>query len=65
VKEIKNVAVIGAGAVGAFYASKFFDAFPSSTFWNNIGLETTDWLPTRVVALGDPEYNKYRRWNRV
>ena len=25
VKEIKNVAVLGAGAMGAFYASKFFD----------------------------------------
>jgi len=26
VKEIKNIAVLGAGAIGAFYASKFFDA---------------------------------------
>ena len=26
VKEIENVAVLGAGAMGAFYASKFFDA---------------------------------------
>ncbi|HTY23049.1 MAG TPA: 2-dehydropantoate 2-reductase [Desulfomonilaceae bacterium] len=25
-KEIKNIAVLGAGAIGAFYASKFFDA---------------------------------------
>jgi 2-dehydropantoate 2-reductase len=31
VKEIKNVAVIGAGAMGAFYASKFFDASLFST----------------------------------
>ncbi len=30
-REIKNIAVIGAGAIGAYYASKFFDAFPSST----------------------------------
>jgi 2-dehydropantoate 2-reductase len=31
VKQIKNVAVLGAGAVGAFYASKFFDVSPLST----------------------------------
>jgi 2-dehydropantoate 2-reductase len=31
VNEIKNVAVLGAGAVGAFYASKFFDAEALST----------------------------------
>jgi 2-dehydropantoate 2-reductase len=31
VKEIKNVAVLGAGAMGACYASKFFDASPFST----------------------------------
>jgi 2-dehydropantoate 2-reductase len=31
VKEIKNVAVLGAGAVGAFYASKFFDGSELST----------------------------------
>ena len=30
-KEIKNVAVLGAGAMGAFYASKFFDASGFST----------------------------------
>jgi 2-dehydropantoate 2-reductase len=30
-KEINNVAILGAGAMGAFYASKFFRAFPSST----------------------------------
>jgi 2-dehydropantoate 2-reductase len=31
VKEIENVAVLGAGAVGAFYASKFFDGAALST----------------------------------
>lgn len=31
VKEIKNVAVLGAGAVGAFYASKFFEGSELST----------------------------------
>jgi 2-dehydropantoate 2-reductase len=31
VKEIKNVAVLGAGAVGAFYASKFFEGPELST----------------------------------
>jgi 2-dehydropantoate 2-reductase len=31
VKEIKNVAVLGAGAMGAIYASKFFDASGFST----------------------------------
>jgi 2-dehydropantoate 2-reductase len=31
VKEIKTVAVLGAGAMGAVYASKFFDASPFST----------------------------------
>ena len=31
VKEIKNIAVLGAGAMGAYYASKFFDASPLST----------------------------------
>jgi 2-dehydropantoate 2-reductase len=31
VKEIKNVAILGAGAMGAFYASKFFDASSFST----------------------------------
>lgn len=31
VEEIKNVAVLGAGAMGAFYASKFFDAPRFST----------------------------------
>jgi 2-dehydropantoate 2-reductase len=30
-REINKVAVLGAGAMGAFYACKFFDAFPSST----------------------------------
>ncbi|MBF0527965.1 MAG: ketopantoate reductase family protein [Deltaproteobacteria bacterium] len=30
-KHIKNVAVLGAGAMGAFYASKFFDASVFST----------------------------------
>jgi 2-dehydropantoate 2-reductase len=31
VKEIKNVAILGAGAMGAAYASRFFDASPFST----------------------------------
>jgi 2-dehydropantoate 2-reductase len=31
VKEIRNVAVLGAGAVGAFYASKFFEGSELST----------------------------------
>jgi 2-dehydropantoate 2-reductase len=31
VTEIKNVAVLGAGAIGAVYASKFFDAPQFST----------------------------------
>jgi len=31
VKEIKKVAIIGAGAMGAVYASRFFDASPFST----------------------------------
>lgn len=30
-KEIKNIAVLGAGAIGAYYASKFFDAASLST----------------------------------
>lgn len=30
-KEIKNIAVLGAGAMGASYASKFFDASVFST----------------------------------
>jgi 2-dehydropantoate 2-reductase len=30
-KEIKNVAILGAGAMGAVYASKFFDADPFDT----------------------------------
>lgn len=30
-KEINSVAILGAGAMGAFYASKFGEVFPSST----------------------------------
>ena len=43
-KEIKNVAVLGAGAMGAVYASKFFDASPFST----------------VLVARDPRYDRLR-----
>lgn len=43
-KEIKTVAVLGAGAMGAVYASKFFDASPFST----------------VLVARDPRYDRLR-----
>jgi len=44
VKEIKNVAVLGAGAMGAAYASRFFDAPAFST----------------VIVVRDPRYDRLR-----
>jgi len=44
VKEIKNVAVLGAGAMGAVYASRFFDASLFST----------------VLVARDPRYDRLR-----
>ncbi|HMK34295.1 MAG TPA: ketopantoate reductase family protein [Desulfomonilaceae bacterium] len=43
-KEIKNVAVLGAGAMGAAYASRFFDAPAFST----------------VIVVRDPRYDRLR-----
>ena len=43
-KEIKNVAVLGAGAMGAVYASRFFDASLFST----------------VLVARDPRYDRLR-----
>ncbi|MBM4327332.1 MAG: ketopantoate reductase family protein [Deltaproteobacteria bacterium] len=43
-KEIKNIAILGAGAMGAVYASRFFDASPFST----------------VLVARDPRYSKLR-----
>jgi ketopantoate reductase len=44
VKEIKNVAVLGAGAMGAVFASRFFDASPFSA----------------VLVARDPRYDRLR-----
>jgi 2-dehydropantoate 2-reductase len=44
VKEIKNVAILGAGAMGAVYASRFFDASVFST----------------VLVARDPRYDRLR-----